>query len=440
MNFKIIYNENRENSIFIYLVGLLLLAYYIGFVSIYVCLVVFLLRLVTLNRVELGFFSLLFGSSIFGRLFESQTLYIYSIVIFLTLGIVLLHREIVEILNTHVDRYIFFIILLAFFLLEFIFGPQTEYSKEKILKLSVRGILWITAFLVYVRSDKISTKRISIAFLIMALYFLSQSAQVYHIHPSSLFDFNFFRREATMIGRNELNTFIVNYHSLAYMALGACTLWIISVGFSINDKKNSLLVVLISTWIVIISGTRQGIIILGIVLLMRYQLSKGKLITLPNVFTGLAVITVFSLIISSFESSYFETIFTTEDVGLSHRLNRDTETPFKVMAIEPLFGVGFGGYPLYANKNYPHNFFLEIFCELGIVGFLFLLLLFAFYFLSNDNKEYINYLTKNNSYLILFFVVLFSHSQISGDMAESMKFITMLLAFVRIPEYDTNTI
>jgi O-antigen ligase len=51
----------------------------------------------------------------------------------------------------------------------------------------------------------------------------------------------------------------------------------------------------------------------------------------------------------------------------------------------PLLGIGFGSFGLYyANtdeRNYPHNMFLEILCETGLIGFL-LLLFLVFNYLS----------------------------------------------------------
>lgn len=422
--------DSKFYKIAIGTIFLSLCAYYMGVASLYWVIVVLVLWLFHCNIKEVGFFSMLIGSGIFGRIFASEEVNIIFTVSFLLLGIIVLFKDIIHSLLTYRHSSFFMFCIILFFLVEYSLGPQNEYASEKMIKLSVRLTIWTILFLIYVETDKISNKRISIAYLILAFYYLSQSAELYGVRPTSFFDTNYFRDYCIQIGKDENQTHVVNYHTLAYLSLASTVFWTIQRGF--NDKKNKLNTVLllsISFWLIAISGTRQAIFVHIILMLLRYFLNKKSVFTIKNMFAVTTMIVSFFLIITLLGSSYFEQTLSS-DSDASARLNRDTVTPFIVMAINPEWGVGFGGYSIYGNKDYPHNFFLELLCEIGIVGLFLLLLLIFLYIFTNKNKHYVRYLTYNNSYLFILFVLFFARAQVSGDLSTSVGFIAILLSFV----------
>jgi len=199
-----------QDTVFIVITFVGLVMYYCGFVNMYIWILLLLIYLATCNRVESGFFSLLFGSSLFGRMFASQQLYIFTIIVSLLLGMVLLYKEIIKAVNYNIRPYFFMIVILVTFVIYFLLGSSTNYAKEKIVKLIVRGLIWITAFMIFSQSEKISNKKLSICFLILSLFYISQSYQMYGVKPHSLWDFGFFRDFCDIIGRNANRTLVVN--------------------------------------------------------------------------------------------------------------------------------------------------------------------------------------------------------------------------------------
>lgn len=429
MNLDLSHSEDRINLALVLLCFVGLVAYYAGLINMYVWLGILLIRLFTFNRKEFGFFALLFGSSLFGRMFASQTLYLSTIVAFLVLGIISLRNEILSVINKSFHSYFFLLVLIGFFFVEYLLGPGTNYADEKILKLTVRGLIWLTTFLIFVQSDDISNEKIAVSFLILTLFYLSQSAQLYGIRPSSVLDFSYFRDFCVMIGRDKSLTLIVNYHTLGYLALASSVFCFFNEDLQSKNSLVYIAVLFISFWVLLLSGTRQTLIIFLVLALIRYLQSQQ--VPLPYTrLIGLCIVAVFLFsVISNLESSSYNEVLES-DGSISSSTHRDTTTPFEIMNIKPFFGVGFGCYELFANKAYPHNFFLEVIDELGIIGLLFILVIVVCFLMVNSNKTYLRYVTCNGSFFFLFFFMCFLRSMISGDMAESISFICCLFACV----------
>ena len=433
MNVNLSNSEDRINTALVLVCFIGLVAYYVGIINMYVWLFFLLIRLFTFNRKEFGFFALLFGSSMFGRMFASQSLYLSTIVLFLVLGIIALRNEIFSVLSKSFHSYFFLLILIGFFLVEYLLGPGTFYAHDKIMKLSVRGLIWLTVFLIFVQSDEISNKKIAVSFLLLTLFYLSQSALLYGIRPSAVLDFSYFRDYCDMIGRNEAYTEVVNYQTLGYLALAPSIFCMMDSDWSKNNAVMTYAIIAISFWVLLLSGTRQTLVIFLAIAFLRYILGqKGPIPYTRLIGLAIAAVLVYFMISNLGSSSYDQMI--NEDGDLSYSINRDTTTPFAVMDINPFFGVGFGGYVLYAHKAYPHNFFLEVIDELGIVGLLFILAVLTCFMMTNVNKVYFRFLSRNGSYIFLFFLMCFLRSMISGDMADSMSFICVLLAMTLLPE------
>ena len=60
---------------------------------------------------------------------------------------------------------------------------------------------------------------------------------------------------------------------------------------------------------------------------------------------------------------------------LSQSLNRDYDNAFKILETDFILGKGLGGFSTNGARAYPHNLFLELFCELGMVGTLLIVMI-----------------------------------------------------------------
>lgn len=403
-----------------------ILAYFFGYASYVLWLFVLLLFQFTLSREEVGVFLLLAGSGICGRMFASQSFNIIFTSGTLAIGLLLLLPNILDIIKRQHRSYFYLVLLLSFFFIEYCFGPQSPYAREKMAKLFVRSLLWMTCFLVYVNSGNISNRSLAVSFLLLAIFYLSQSFVLYDIHPTSLKNLSFFREQAEILGRNDLGTMVVNSHTLGYLAIFPMALWFSDNKVSLRNK-DTLILFLLSLLIVVFSGTRQVLVSFIILLILRILIdSKTK--RLSSLMLILLILISTNFILNNFGVDYFSTIV--EGENASSKLHRDIYTPISIMQINPWFGVGFGAYPDYANIDYPHNIILELLCETGIVGTLVFFLIIGGFVFLNRNRKYFRMTTAHNSYFFLIFLLFFFRSFISGDMSDSMSGICALLAIV----------
>lgn len=418
---------SRADKIFIALIGAGVLSIYLGIVNMYIWLGIMLMRMFMLNRVELGIFSLLLGSNLFGRLFASDILVVIFTTGFLILGYILLRKEMLKTIIQNKISSVVFILLLLYFLIMYLLGPMNPYATGKISRLVIRGTTWILLFQIYVQNKNINNNNFAILFALVAIFYLTQAYTLYGIRPNGLFDVSFFREVASEVGRDDTGTLIVNPHVLGYLSVGAFVFFISKEIIDIKSIWNLFFITMLLL-ISIMSGARQTMIVFIAVMSLRIMLSKGNMIKNSLITMGCALMIIIAIL--NIGSSSIEKSMGGETMG--DVLNRDIEMPFKVMAINPINGVGFGGYVDYANKEYPHNMLLEIFAEFGLIGSIVISIFFITAILVSDVN--IKYKTQNNSYFILFLLVYMANAMISSDLSRSIVIFALLLSFVRNPE------
>ena len=413
---------SRADKIFIALIGAGLLSIYVGVVSMYVWLGLMLVRLFMLNRVELGIFSLMFGSSLFGRLFASDLLVVVLTTVFIILGYVLLRKEILHTIVRNRVSWLVFGAMIFYFVMMYLLGPMNSYATGKIARLVVRGITLLLMFQIYVQSKNVNNNHFAILFGLLAIFYLSQAYIVYGIRPSGLFDVSFFRDIAEEIGRDASGTSMVNTHTQGYLALGTLVFLISKKNLDIKAPWIIIFVAILAL-LILISGARQTMVATLGVLGLRIMLGDGNVI--KNSIFALLCISAVAIGALNSGSSVVEKSKSGTNAG--EVIHRDLDTPFRVMRVNPVFGVGFGGYVEYANKEYPHNMFFEIFSEYGLIG----CIIFCIFFVISLCVCSIGfkYTTNSGVYFFLFLVVYSFRAMISGDLSSSIIIFSIILSF-----------
>lgn len=422
---------SRADKIFIALIGAGLMSIYVGTVSMYLWLGLLLVRLFMLNRIELGLFSLMFGSGLCGRMFVSDVLVVVITVVFITLGYVLLRKEILKTIAHHKASFLIFGVLIFYLVVMYLLGPMNSYATGKISRLVVRGITWMLLFQIYVQYKDVNNNHFAIMYGLLSIFYLSQAYVIYGVHPSGLFDVSFFRDIAEEVGRNDSNTMIVNTHTMGYLSVGTLVFFASTKKFNIKSAWNLLYVAILGL-LVLISGARQAMIIFVGIMAFRIAVGNGNIV--KKALEALLCVCVLAVIAVNSGSSALEKSMEGNNAG--EVLHRDLNTPFVVMQVDPVFGVGFGGYQEHGNKSYPHNMFFEIFSEFGIIGSSLFVLILVLSFLIGDIR--VMYVTANGSFLILFLVIYFLKAMVSGDLSVSIVIFGVLLSFIKQHKLQLN--
>lgn len=407
-----------------------IIGFYCGIVNMYFWLILLLVRLSFSHKKEVAIFCLLFGSNLFGRMFESTELVIVITIIFPIVGFIILRSDIRKIIINNQRSYLYLSIIVIFFCIYFLLSSQNSYAQGKIVRLVVRAYIWLTTFLILFQSKRIFNKNFTYFFLLLALFYLSQAYQLYGIKPDSLFDLSFFREEVNILGRNDEDKSIVNPHTLGYLSCGAMAFYISKKGTLERNYTELMLLSLLSFFIIVISGARQTLVCYILIYSLAFFVRNGKM-SMKNFFIACCILFILccSILALSRESDSINKMLSSET--LDKKLNRDITTPFIIMEINPTFGIGFGEYPNYTIKNYPHNIILEIICEEGFFGLVIILLIVCLYSYSVHKLgvSFIYYIANNQMFLIIFLTLFFMRSMISGDISEGISIFSILFCY-----------
>lgn len=344
-------------------------------------------------------------------------------------------------LKINKDTIVLIGIWIAFYcwiLISLFYTPSTQYAYTKVFK-----FLTNIVFILVLLRGKINLQlfiRISIfiSLVIMAWYIPLRFLYLTGNSPKEYW----FTRE-----------FMGMYLYLS-MPLGLFIITILTSNITIS-KSNSISLFILATSIlgIILMGARGPLLILFSILLL-YSLMQQKIntiISIKNLFLSFFAILILIAIISLFKDQIIELFRVTfqrmlllfkgfsssnNDFGdsvntrlllLDQAINIIFSSPSNI-----LFGTGIGGFGLLTIgediKHYPHNFILEIWCELGLVGLSIFVLLMILIF-----RKIKLFKAGLNIYPLLYLLINFLKSSTLGDMR--LFFVFMAIYFLDSNSY-----
>jgi len=322
-----------------------------------------------------------------------------------------------------VIKYIFPITLVC--VLFYVFTGATENSTSKIVGLLIT--VFYSPFLFFIsESEEISTDRLAPVFIIYALLMIRVAYDFYgYSAPTGLFDFTSFRLGGYANVQN--GTTHVNYQNVGIAGLMATAYWLSSR----NNIRNTIdyIILFSSMWIVLISGARQAIfgliIIIGIWLLCR-----NGAINIKGVLLFIAFMVLSALAIKFLNIEFISSMFEDRD-----NIDRDYSYPLYIIFTNTLTGIGFGNYWDPVNDLYfAHNLFLEILCEMGVLGFV-LIFIPVLVFLLSDQKDFSRRFS-NGALSLVIFLPYFIRAMISDDLSRNI--IVFITFFIFFRKQNTN--
>lgn len=308
------------------------------------------------------------------------------------------------------------LLVLVYFTVSTLFSSGGDFAGQKLL-LTVKAMLfsWVSFIVLFSNFRYVNTDLLCVVFLMYATYLLRLSIDANTIlGPAGLFDFAFMRVQTI-----ETLGYIPDVYYVSYQFPGAYVLQGLGIYFMRYRRSHTIPVFLFTLGLVIVlyAGARQMIISIFLVLLLWVVLSFKR----TGLIIGAALILMLPLIYtaSSSISSLFES---TVEEGYVEGGGRGLWLLAGVQLFldSPIFGTGFGRYNLLGNYDtYPHNLFVEILCELGVVGFLVLAAIFGFTLFLG--RRYL----KRYIYL---FAGLFLMSMASGGMFDNIVLFSLVFA------------
>ena len=388
----------------------------------------FILSLYSMNNETRGFALMCFAAPVLGALFFVLHIPLTAYFICLFLGLVFLRNYIKSSLNIN-EEFIYFGLLVIIFLIAYLYGPQHSYSNFKLIYIISIGFCSIIYWKVYCQSPKLQFLALAQFLCLISLLFVYIAFDFYQFkHPAHIFDLDFFRSSYSFIMKN--TDMVLTYHSVGIPAMMGIALILSSSELSKLRKRNVVTLLLPLIILLLIAQARQAIfgtfIILFIRLIIDTRISLNKKI-------GFSVILAFAslLILTNLKSEAIEDAMNA--TTLSQGLNRDYDNAFNILETDFFLGKGLGGFSTNGARAYPHNLFLELFCELGMVGTLLIVMIVFVPLVVKPDR--FRLLTISNFYALPLIVAIFIRSMMSSDLIDS---ITLITAIIVISKTQTN--
>ena len=180
----------------------------------------------------------------------------------------------------------------------------------------------------------------------------------------------------------------------------------------------------------LMSGCRQAIFAMLIIITLRmvvftasnlqYQISTNRIMKII-----IGIISAFFIIWIFLENVQSEAILNTLNEGDSGRQKQYLDA-WNIFLHNPLYGAGIGGYHAITGDTWPHNFFMELLCETGLIGTI-IIVVIAIHFLVRKGVG-LFYRTESDMFYILVIITLLIRIMVSADFRESIELFSALFA------------
>ncbi len=406
-----------STDIFSFISPLLLIGVMLSIIPWYVVFFSLLFQMFTLNRREAVIVLLLILPQAIGILTRYVNFIIPGSLITVTLAFILSYKDFFLLKDRAIWSSLFYIFFTIFsFFLFYLLGGATELGTDRMRTMLTTTFFSIWPFLLLSKCDNISSDKLSNSYLLGSILFLSMGFSLLNYgKPTGLFDFNTFRYSTSLLLHSD--TMLVSYHIPGMMAATA-------IAFRISHKSrfSSLFDVIFlasSLWVVLVSGARQAVVAALILMFFWILLKKGRKIKISAVLVAVLILLISLYALSNVQSDALQESLGKSD-SIVNNLNRNFDFAVEQFINHPLVGIGFGHYfnPV-SEEIYPHNIFLELLSEQGIIGFLYVTLIVLIFSISN--KITIFKRLPNSSLALLILLPYFITALISGDMGGNIK-------------------
>lgn len=416
-------------NIYYAIIPLLIIGMSLGYTTFLVALIAFVPLLFLTTRHTVGFFLIMYGGPLAGVIRAMYpALPVYGI-LFQIIGFVLIRDLVVDLISNHSKAFLWMFFILVLFGLFYLIGPMDEWANNKYLKMCFNGTMMIFGYYVLDKSDKIDAEGLTRLLFMAALCMFEYLIETYRLVPGHLFDYNWFRDQLS-IWDNENRGYarmLITYQHIGMLIAFAIAIYLSKV--KLNGPL-SLFYVIIGAQLVMISGCRQAILAIAVVLVLRFAVFKNPdqqrvqpIGRLFGMLFGLALsLIALLLFFQNVQSDIISRTLAEGDVGRQMHFME----AIAIFKDSPLVGAGIGGYHSITGNAWPHNFFLELLSETGLIGTLALLAIILGVLTHKRIK--LTYITQSDMFFFLVLVALFVRVMVSSDLPESIELFSAVFA------------
>lgn len=414
---------NYKNILLITLPFIALANMFLGIIPLMLFVFILLgIQFLCLNKYESSFLLLMFAN-VFGIFF-----FIYGIrgigsVLFIIALFVFLKEE-QKIFNRIIDYSRPLIAILIFLGLSVLFTSGGDYAGEKFSRTCLSALFTVVPYaLFFYRIEKFNLSKL--ALMVCAYGFFTFAVGVEYLdlpRINNIFDLGYFRVQMSLLSNRDGDVGF-NYQTIGFYGCFAMSL----LGFYNNPtvtghKRIKAIIYFLSSLVVLYSGSRQSI--LAWLILIVILITKGKVFSTRIIVAG----TILLLLWQWFQSLNIWLLTDLQEAdNVIQGAGRDKliETGIDQFLSAPFFGVGYGRF-LWKNGygDYPHNFFVELLCECGIIGTLIILSIPLYYFFHRILHLQISHEKMVGAACIIIPYII--RAMVSADMSWNIEFFAIL--------------
>ena len=256
-----------------------------------------------------------------------------------------------------------------------------------------------------------------IDYVLMVEYMIT----MYGLNPGSILDFNWLREASSYIEINYEHKLISYQHIGMNIAL--------ALGIYLANRqltfKETTYFCLLCLWFALMSGARQATLSVVVIIALRYLLFGPSGVSSFKFSYAFGISVFFVLMYNLIYYFNIDVITSTFESGDSGRRSLQLQA-LSVFSMEPYFGQGLGGFMRITGENYPHNFFLEILSECGLIGLLYFSVVCLIYILKNHIG--IRMQSANGSFVLIMLLALGVRCMVSGNFVLSIQLFSAIFA------------
>ena len=422
---------SKIDNLFYILLPLLVLGIPFHYSVFSLCVVLLLLRCVTSERTTVAAFLMIYAGPTIGCIRAvDPSLPLYG-VLFCILGFLMVVNYFRNIFQNNVSGIASLCLVFLYFFIVLINGGNSEYGQEKYAGIISNGISSLVGFYILFTSRTVNNEQFAQMLIITSIIMIEYLVALFGFQSGGVFDYNWVREAVSLLEKTAGGNII------GYQHIGMNTAFAYGIFMSSKklDIKRLLFYSIICFQLALTSGARQAMLATLVVLILRLVVIGYSGVSKTNLKNSvIAVLSLFIVyeVVSSLDIDIVTKTLESGDAG------RDElrEQALAIFDKNPLFGSGLGGFYKMTGENYPHNFFLEVLCECGIFGLLFLSLVYIVFMVKH--KIGIGQLTRNDSFFLIIMISLFVRCMVSGNFTISIQLFSALFALAALPKDRIN--
>lgn len=390
-----------------------------------ICIAALFLKIIGTEKDSLGVFLLMYGGSIGGII---RTVYpmipIYGLLLNI-IGLFLIRDGLFKLGRYQKDSIFCMVMVIFVFFISYLFADHTDFANQKIKGIILHGIMLLPGYYVLSTSKTINNVDICQLLLLSTITFIAFIMTSYGIRPSSINDINWLRPSLEAYEYINKEATLVGYQQVGMSSLFGLSFFLASTNAT-NNKKLLAYVTILSFVFILISGARQAILGVLVLLFLRLVLFNRSNSLKKILYLFFTSILLYLIAITILDSG-IESVSKVQEDGIGERELIFLDA-LRLFTEKPFFGVGLGGFALHTlfTVGWPHNMILEILCETGLVGFLILSFIVIIYWCRNHCSIF--YQSGNGSFYYLLIVALLIRVMVSSHLGESIEIFSALLA------------